>query len=97
MEQNDPVQQPEEKQQQAPQPVQQQTQQQPVQPQSNQPYKETYITKFKKFIREAKRVMKVTRKPNRQEFITIAKVSAIGLAVVGLLGFMFTMLQHFII
>ena len=34
-----------------------------------------------------KRVWRLLKRPTKQEFVTIAKVSAIGLLVVGALGF----------
>ncbi|MCX6741555.1 MAG: protein translocase SEC61 complex subunit gamma [Candidatus Pacearchaeota archaeon] len=45
------------------------------------------IVKSKSFIEKCVRVLKVARKPTRIEVMQIAKVSAIGLAVIGLLGF----------
>jgi protein transport protein SEC61 subunit gamma-like protein len=45
------------------------------------------IVKSKLFIGKCVRVLKVARKPTRTEVMQIAKVSAIGLAVIGLLGF----------
>lgn len=38
------------------------------------------------FIDEAIRVIKLTRKPNKDEFIMIAKITGVGLILVGLLG-----------
>jgi protein transport protein SEC61 subunit gamma-like protein len=43
--------------------------------------------KFKKFIEQCKRVLKVTKKPNRKEFTTVAKISGLGILIIGLLGF----------
>jgi len=48
--------------------------------------------KLKTFIVECKRVLRVTKKPNKEEFQTIVKVSAIGMGIIGVLGF----LVHFI-
>ena len=45
------------------------------------------LDRLKSFIVECKRVLRVTKKPNRQEFITVVKISAIGMAVIGLIGF----------
>ena len=45
------------------------------------------IVKSKLFIGKCVRVLKVARKPTRTEVMQIAKVSAIGLAVIGFLGF----------
>lgn len=48
--------------------------------------------KLKTFVVECKRVLRVTKKPNKEEFQTIVKVSAIGMGIIGILGF----LVHFI-
>jgi len=38
------------------------------------------------FLEEAIRVLKLTRKPNKDEFMLIAKVTGVGIILVGLLG-----------
>ena len=45
------------------------------------------LTRLKTFMIESKRVYKLTRKPTKNEFWTMAKVSAIGILVIGLIGF----------
>ena len=45
------------------------------------------MSKLKEFIAECGRVIRVTRKPTKDEFWTTAKVAAIGLLVIGLVGF----------
>ena len=45
------------------------------------------IARLKAFIMECKRVLRVTKKPDRQEFTTIVKISSIGLAIIGFIGF----------
>jgi len=42
----------------------------------------------KSFFTKCVRVWKILKKPTRKEFETIAKVSAIGIAVIGVLGFL---------
>lgn len=39
------------------------------------------------FSRECLRVLKVTKKPNSFEFKTIVKISALGMAIIGVIGF----------
>ena len=56
----------------------------------------SYWVRFKSFINESIRVLKVTRKPNKAEFKTIVKVSGLGMAVIGLLGFLITMAKQLI-
>lgn len=46
------------------------------------------LDRLKSFIIECKRVLRVTKKPDKQEFITIVKISAIGMGVIGLIGFL---------
>ena len=50
--------------------------------------------RFKSFITECIRVLKITRKPSKEEFKTIVKVSGLGMIVIGLLGFIITMAKQ---
>jgi protein transport protein SEC61 subunit gamma-like protein len=43
--------------------------------------------KTKSFLIKCRRVWRALRKPTRQEYEQIAKVSAIGILILGLLGF----------
>ena len=43
---------------------------------------------FDKFIKDAKRVLKVSRKPDLPEYIDLAKISALGVVVVGGIGYL---------
>tara|TARA_Y100000310_G_C20258159_1_gene612338 strand:+ start:134 stop:307 length:174 start_codon:yes stop_codon:yes gene_type:complete len=45
------------------------------------------LTRLKTFIGESKRVFQLTRKPTKQEFWTMVKVSAIGILIIGTIGF----------
>ncbi len=54
----------------------------------------SYWIRFKAFIGECIRVLKVTRKPDREEFKTIVKVSGLGILLIGLIGFVITMLKQ---
>ena len=40
-----------------------------------------------KFIKDSKRVLKVARKPDSTEYLELAKISALGVAVIGAIGF----------
>lgn len=42
------------------------------------------------FIHQCIRVFMVTKKPSKEEFTIIVKVSSIGIAVIGILGFLIT-------
>ena len=50
--------------------------------------------RFKSFLNESVRVLKVTRKPTKLEFKTIVKVSGLGMIIIGLLGFVITMVKQ---
>ena len=50
-------------------------------------YKPSMWVKFKRFTKECKRVLKVTKKPSSMEFKTIVKVSGLGILIIGFIGF----------
>jgi len=54
------------------------------------------LVKLKTFILECKRVFLVTKKPSKQEFTSIAKVTGIGILIIGLLGFVIFMIWQMI-
>ena len=54
----------------------------------------SYWIRFKRFINESVRVLRITRKPNKEEFKTIVKVSGLGMVLIGLIGFIITMVKQ---
>lgn len=50
--------------------------------------------KLKTFFIESKRVFKITKKPSNEEFKTIVKVTAIGAALIGLIGAIIRITYH---
>jgi protein transport protein SEC61 subunit gamma-like protein len=50
---------------------------------------------LKSFVRQSMRVWRLMKRPDKKEFITIAKVSAIGLALIGVIGFLINLLMTF--
>ena len=54
----------------------------------------SYWIRFKSFINECIRVLRVTRKPSKEEFRTIVKVSGLGMILIGLIGFIITMIKQ---
>lgn len=42
---------------------------------------------------EYKRVLAVMKKPSKEEFITVVKVSGLGILLVGLIGFIIQMIE----
>lgn len=50
--------------------------------------------KLKNFYDQCIRVLKVTKKPNTQEFLTTAKISGLGLLVIGAMGFLLFVIKE---
>jgi protein transport protein SEC61 subunit gamma-like protein len=51
----------------------------------------TIAEKTKSFFVKCKRVWQVMRKPTRKEFEQVAKISAIGIAIIGVFGFLISL------
>ena len=49
--------------------------------------------KLKVFFKKCKRVWNVLKKPSKKEFETISKVSGIGIALLGVIGFIIAMIM----
>lgn len=58
--------------------------------------KRTLISRFRSFVIECKRVFKVTKKPTKEEFRVIVKVSGIGILIIGLIGFIIQIIWQII-
>ena len=54
------------------------------------------INNIKNFIKELIRVFKITKKPSRKEFSAIVKVSSLGIAIIGLIGFIIAIMWELI-
>jgi len=52
------------------------------------------LTSLNSFILKCKRVWMVLKKPTKEEFLKVAKVSAVGIAIIGLLGFIISILME---
>ncbi len=50
--------------------------------------------RLKTFLLESRRVLAVTRKPSRLEFVTIVKVTGAGIAIIGLIGFLLQLAKN---
>jgi protein transport protein SEC61 subunit gamma-like protein len=55
-----------------------------------------FVTKIKSFIIQSKRVWQVLKKPTAEEFKAVAKISAIGILLIGAVGFIVSDLMKFI-
>ncbi len=49
-----------------------------------------------KFIKDSKRVLKVSRKPDGKEYMELAKVVSIGVLIIGVIGFIIVLLGSLI-
>ena len=47
----------------------------------------SYQDELSDFWKQCKRVLKVAKKPDREEYFDFAKVTAIGIAIIGVIGF----------
>jgi protein transport protein SEC61 subunit gamma-like protein len=47
---------------------------------------------IKSKLKEYKRVLKITKKPDREEFVMSAKVTGLGILLIGLIGFIIFMI-----
>lgn len=57
--------------------------------------KQSWYNKLIAYLRECRRVLTVTKKPTSEEFKAIVKVSALGMAVIGLIGFIIQMIKTY--
>ncbi|VVB82051.1 Protein translocase subunit SecE [uncultured archaeon] len=51
------------------------------------------FTSLKAFFEKCKRVWMVLKKPSRDEFLNVAKISAVGILIIGLLGFVISIIM----
>jgi protein transport protein SEC61 subunit gamma-like protein len=51
------------------------------------------MAKIKSFLIKCKRVWHTLKKPTRKEFEQVTKVSAIGIAIIGLIGFLISLVM----
>lgn len=58
------------------------------------PYKESKAQKIKRFLKETNRVLRITKKPNKEEFKTVVKITGLGAAVIGALGFIIFLIKQ---
>lgn len=52
------------------------------------------FTKLRSFALECRRVLTVTKKPTKDELMSIVKVAGIGIALIGLIGFVLNMINR---
>jgi len=52
------------------------------------------MEKLKLFLAKCSRVWQILRKPSMEEFKNIAKLSAIGVLLIGVIGFVISIVMH---
>jgi protein transport protein SEC61 subunit gamma-like protein len=57
----------------------------------------TLMQKLKRFYAECVRVLTITKKPNKTEFATVVKVSGMGMTIIGIIGFIITMVRQLVL
>ena len=57
---------------------------------------QTKSAKVKRFIKEAMRVLRITKKPNKTEFSSIVKVTGLGMLIIGAIGFIIFLANQFL-
>jgi protein transport protein SEC61 subunit gamma-like protein len=55
------------------------------------------FSSIKSFVEKCKRVWMVLKKPSKDEFEKVAKVSAVGILIIGALGFLISITMKFFI
>ncbi len=55
---------------------------------------QTKSQKMKRFWKETLRVMRITKRPNREEFTTTVKVTGLGISVIGIVGFLIFLIKQ---
>lgn len=55
------------------------------------------LVKTKEYVTECRRVLRVTKKPDALEFKTIVKVSALGMGIIGIVGFIIFFLKELLL
>jgi len=55
-----------------------------------------FFSQFKSFMVQCARVWHITRKPTMSEFKIISKVSAIGILLIGFIGFLIALFMIFL-
>ncbi len=56
-----------------------------------------FWSKTKDFMTECVRVLRITKKPDKEEFLTIVKVAGAGIIIIGLIGFILHMINQLLV
>ena len=51
---------------------------------------------LQEFVHQAKRVLRVARKPDSEEYMNVAKITGIGIVIIGIIGFIIQLASNLI-
>ena len=57
-------------------------------------FQEEKPNKLKRFIKETLRVIRITKKPSKDEYLSLVKVTGLGICIIGALGFVVFILKQ---
>lgn len=60
------------------------------------PFLQNVVDALQNFVQQSERVLNVTHKPRGQEYKQIASITAIGMAIIGITGFIISMVAFFL-
>ena len=58
--------------------------------------KQSLLVKAKRYIMQCRRVLRITQKPNMEEFKSIVKITGIGMLAIGFIGFLVIIAAHYL-
>ena len=47
-----------------------------------------------RFLKQCKRVLRVSKKPDREEYLNFSKITALGIAIIGAVGFVIVLISQ---
>ena len=47
-------------------------------------------------LKDCKRVLRISKKPNQEEYLAFTKVTALGIVIIGVVGFIFVLVSELI-
>ncbi|KXB05018.1 preprotein translocase subunit SecE [candidate division MSBL1 archaeon SCGC-AAA382A03] len=51
---------------------------------------------IQEFLHQAKRVLQVARKPDTEEYMQVAKITGLGMIIIGVIGFIVSLISSFL-
>ncbi len=54
-------------------------------------------SRLRRYWKETVRVIRITKKPNREEYKNVVKVTALGIAIIGAIGFIIFLIVQLLI